>query len=150
MLGLEHNRGYRLGPFSSGVGFTGINTKFYFRGRVPTVAEKSKTGSTLLVKSFSFFAGLGSGVASGDIKRDDDLVPSINSSGIYIGIQIGADYPIAPGIVLRPQITSYTTFSSSSKTSPAELCLLYTSDAADERSRVDLGGRRTIKQKKKR
>ena len=30
-----------------------------------------------------------------------------------------------------------------------ELCLLYTSDAADERSRVDLGGRRIIKKKKK-
>ena len=27
-------------------------------------------------------------------------------------------------------------------------CLLYTSDAADERSRVDLGGRRIIKKKK--
>ena len=27
-------------------------------------------------------------------------------------------------------------------------CLLYTSDAADERSRVDLGGRRCIKKKK--
>ena len=31
-----------------------------------------------------------------------------------------------------------------------ELCLLYTSDAADERSSVDLGGRRIIKKKKKR
>ena len=30
-----------------------------------------------------------------------------------------------------------------------ELCLLYTSDAADERSSVDLGGRRIIKKKKK-
>ena len=28
------------------------------------------------------------------------------------------------------------------------VCLLYTSDAADERSSVDLGGRRIIKQKK--
>ena len=28
-----------------------------------------------------------------------------------------------------------------------ETCLLYTSDAADERSSVDLGGRRTIKKK---
>ena len=28
-----------------------------------------------------------------------------------------------------------------------ELCLLYTSDAADERSSVDLGGRRIIKKK---
>ena len=31
----------------------------------------------------------------------------------------------------------------------ALLCLLYTSDAADERSSVDLGGRRIIKKKKK-
>ena len=31
----------------------------------------------------------------------------------------------------------------------ASPCLLYTSDAADERSSVDLGGRRIIKQKNK-
>ena len=31
----------------------------------------------------------------------------------------------------------------------ARTCLLYTSDAADERSRVDLGGRRIIKKKNK-
>ena len=31
----------------------------------------------------------------------------------------------------------------------AQLCLLYTSDAADERSSVDLGGRRIIKKKKR-
>ena len=33
---------------------------------------------------------------------------------------------------------------------PVKHCLLYTSDAADERSSVDLGGRRIIKKKKKR
>ena len=32
---------------------------------------------------------------------------------------------------------------------PPTICLLYTSDAADERSSVDLGGRRIIKKKKK-
>src|SRR5678816_4357434 len=32
---------------------------------------------------------------------------------------------------------------------PCGTCLLYTSDAADERSSVDLGGRRIIKKKKK-
>ena len=31
---------------------------------------------------------------------------------------------------------------------PSYACLLYTSDAADERSSVDLGGRRIIKKKK--
>ena len=34
-------------------------------------------------------------------------------------------------------------------TGDATLCLLYTSDAADERSSVDLGGRRIIKKKTK-
>ena len=33
-------------------------------------------------------------------------------------------------------------------TIPVRLCLLYTSDAADERSSVDLGGRRIIQKKK--
>ena len=32
---------------------------------------------------------------------------------------------------------------------PLYTCLLYTSDAADERSSVDLGGRRIIKKKKR-
>ena len=36
---------------------------------------------------------------------------------------------------------------SDSPTDP-NTCLLYTSDAADERSSVDLGGRRIIKKKK--
>ena len=36
------------------------------------------------------------------------------------------------------------------KTADFDACLLYTSDAADERSSVDLGGRRIIKKKKKR
>ena len=35
----------------------------------------------------------------------------------------------------------------SSRRARTELCLLYTSDAADERSSVDLGGRRIIKKK---
>ena len=34
-----------------------------------------------------------------------------------------------------------------SQTVPYNICLLYTSDAADERSSVDLGGRRIIKKK---
>ena len=33
--------------------------------------------------------------------------------------------------------------------SVGRICLLYTSDAADERSSVDLGGRRIIKKKKR-
>ena len=39
---------------------------------------------------------------------------------------------------------------SASAVALAASCLLYTSDAADERSSVDLGGRRIIKKKKHR
>ena len=35
------------------------------------------------------------------------------------------------------------------KVESQEICLLYTSDAADEEDSVDLGGRRIIKKKKK-
>src|SRR5665811_2627293 len=35
------------------------------------------------------------------------------------------------------------------KLTPPRICLLYTSDAADDLTRVDLGGRRIIKKKKK-
>ena len=42
-------------------------------------------------------------------------------------------------------------FASASRAKLAKVvvCLLYTSDAADERSSVDLGGRRIIKKKKR-
>ena len=39
--------------------------------------------------------------------------------------------------------------SAAAKDTASKVCLLYTSDAADERSSVDLGGRRIIKKKKK-
>ena len=52
----------------------------------------------------------------------------------------------------RPQTVSSTTFRVRKLPDPTAFitytCLLYTSDAADERSSVDLGGRRIIKKKK--
>ena len=42
----------------------------------------------------------------------------------------------------------YTAAATRVKLTAAKCCLLYTSDAADERSSVDLGGRRIIKKKK--
>ena len=41
-----------------------------------------------------------------------------------------------------------TIYALAQEESPVSTCLLYTSDAADERSSVDLGGRRIIKKKK--
>ena len=60
--------------------------------------------------------------------------------------------PAEPNIILPAGISFYT-FTTLCYTidmyhKKSEPCLLYTSDAADERSSVDLGGRRIIKKKK--
>src|SRR5665811_1343599 len=44
--------------------------------------------------------------------------------------------------------TCHGALSLSSSHAPPQCCLLYTSDAADDLTRVDLGGRRIIKKKK--
>ena len=46
-----------------------------------------------------------------------------------------------------PRVERYTDYVQSMQRMQFEACLLYTSDAADERSSVDLGGRRIIKKK---
>ena len=47
----------------------------------------------------------------------------------------------AAGLILYAAVGTHGIYRS------LDTCLLYTSDAADERSSVDLGGRRTIKKK---
>ena len=46
-------------------------------------------------------------------------------------------------------LTFLDNFSTAVRNVSSNPCLLYTSDAADERSSVDLGGRRIIKKKKR-
>eukprot|EP00656_Telonema_subtile_P011404 TRINITY_DN1563_c0_g1_i3.p1 TRINITY_DN1563_c0_g1~~TRINITY_DN1563_c0_g1_i3.p1 ORF type:complete len:101 (+),score=15.40 TRINITY_DN1563_c0_g1_i3:273-575(+) len=53
-------------------------------------------------------------------------------------------------VALQPKISSHgLTPSVISPSAPCSICLLYTSDAADEEDSVDLGGRRIIKKKKR-
>ena len=56
---------------------------------------------------------------------------------------------LAPAGIRRMRIGA-TLDGRQSKNEVRYYCLLYTSDAADERSSVDLGGRRIIKKKKER
>src|SRR5678816_4208277 len=57
---------------------------------------------------------------------------------------------VIPGNTIhRTEVARRTAINLRQTNSEAQLCLLYTSDAADERSSVDLGGRRIIKKKKK-
>ncbi len=112
MVSLETARGFRLGPFSSGVGFTGVAVRKYF-GTIPAVAQSSPDKTILVVRKYNMFFGLSGGLATGDIYRSDDQVPSVQSSGIYLGFRIGADYPLGPGIGLRPELVYSNTITSS-------------------------------------
>ena len=63
----------------------------------------------LLIRRFTPYVGGAVGAAMATIKRDNDLVPSIEGSGVYFGIRLGADYPLAPGIGIRPEFLYSTT-----------------------------------------
>ena len=60
----------------------------------------------------------------------------------YVAAYQGNTFQTEETIVYGPD------FSTGIKNTESGICLLYTSDAADERSSVDLGGRRIIKKKK--
>ena len=65
---------------------------------------------------------------------DDDAVCALRSMKIHEG--------------LEPREIKTAIFPHGGNNGDNRTCLLYTSDAADERSSVDLGGRRIIKKKK--
>lgn len=109
-LGLEHSRGFSLAPFSMGSSFTGLAGRWYFWGPAATVASEAEGQTQLLVKRLTPFFGLAVGVAAAEIKRENDAVPSVSGSGAYTGLRIGADYPLAPGIGIRPEINFSSTF----------------------------------------
>ncbi|CAN5679686.1 hypothetical protein BH10BDE1_BH10BDE1_17330 [soil metagenome] len=109
-LAFEHSRGFTLGPFGMGSSFTGLALRYYFWGPGSTVPKVDGTETVLLVKRFTPYAGVATGVASAEIKRDNDLVSSVSGSGVFMGIRVGADYPMSPGWGLRPELTFSTTF----------------------------------------
>src|SRR5665648_1252322 len=82
-----------------------------------------------------------------------EIMPSLVGSEMCIRDRFSAARPLC-GCVL---LTSYRQTVLSIVRNPAlqfvlvflKICLLYTSDAADEEDSVDLGGRRIIKKKKK-
>ena len=74
----------------------------------------------------------------GDVYKRQGYNPHVNLALIHDWLnQLGGAEDVLEALVgLYPDAPLYTS------------CLLYTSDAADERSSVDLGGRRIIKKKK--
>ena len=76
-----------------------------------------------------------------------DLVRSRGLGDVYKRQELAAPPRLSGG--LRPPAFRNGALTSARKSRARfQRCLLYTSDAADERSSVDLGGRRIIKKKK--
>ncbi len=108
-LGIEHTRGVNFAPFSMGSSFTGVSARWYFWGPAASVGDTEGEKPLLLIRRFTPYVGGAVGAAMATIKRDNDLVPSIEGSGVYFGIRLGADYPLAPGIGIRPEFLYSTT-----------------------------------------
>ncbi len=109
LISIEHSRGFRLGPFSSGVSFTGLGARWY-RGPAPSMSKPEGDTTMLFVKKYSFFAGVATGLAQGTIVRQNDQVDSVQGSGVYIGTKFGFDLPQTPSRLLRTELVYNTTF----------------------------------------
>ena len=76
-----------------------------------------------------------------------DLVRSRGLGDVYKR-QVWIRCLVVMATIFSTAATSVTRFMAPPEVTLSLVCLLYTSDAADERSSVDLGGRRIIKKKK--
>ncbi len=117
--GIEHSRGFRLGPFTSGLSFTGIYLRYYFFGPAPAMVKSAGAGeSTILYRKYSLFLGGTSGVAQGKVSRSGDQVPNVSGTGVFMGIRMGADYMLSPKHGIRPELIYNTTFMASETNAP--------------------------------
>lgn len=116
-LAFEHSRGVNFLPFSSGVSFTGVVSRWYFWGPAP-FNQVAEGGSTILIKRFVPFLGFAAGLAEANVQRDaGDNAPVVSGSGVFFGARIGADYSTGIGKGIRPEIVaSSSQFASSFST----------------------------------
>jgi len=111
----EHIRGFRFGPISSGLSFTGVGTKWYFWSPAPNYTDVPAESSHIHIQQLTPFIGLSTGIASGSIKRANDKVSSVSGSGIYLGGRSGFDYTIEPGFGIRSEGSLSFTFTYAEK-----------------------------------
>ncbi|MCB0421546.1 MAG: hypothetical protein KDD61_11155 [Bdellovibrionales bacterium] len=112
-VSLEHRRGLRLGPISSGVGFTDLTWRWYYLRSAPVIVPFSEP-NYVVYKNWAPYLGGAAGFAFGTIGREGDKVSSIDASGATIGIKLGLDYQYSANFLLRPEIIASSTFFNSS------------------------------------
>ena len=83
----------------------------------------------------------------GDVYKRQDLLNRASSDGRVTGTE--QSLRDTEALIQRWHGKDRLGYAITPRFAPTCTCLLYTSDAADERSSVDLGGRRIIKKKKR-
>lgn len=114
-LALSHRRGFRFGPFSMGVGFTGVIARWYFL-RPATFLPDTKLKNSVTFQRWVPFAGFGGGVARGSVEREGDAIGNVSGSGVFMGVHLGIDYHLRPNLILRPEFFTSGTFMNNTKT----------------------------------
>lgn len=121
-LGIEHARGFRVGPASSQVSFSGIYLRWYFLGPAPFPVTKVSEGATLMVRKIVPYVAGGSGVALAAVTRDGDIVPSVDGAGVFIGGRVGADYALSATTGVRTEVAlAFTVNANSVNSVPVSL-----------------------------
>ena len=104
---MEHVRGVRMSAFSSGVSFTGAFGKWFWgQGPVlgPTAQEEQAESTRILLRGWRPYVGLGMGVASAKVNRPDEIVTTVEDSGVYFSSKLGAELLYAPGRAGRVEL----------------------------------------------
>ena len=111
-LGAEHSFGFRYGPFSAGINFTGATSRWYVFGPAVFKVDESTTANTYFVKRYAPFYGFSGGIATAFVSRTNDLVGNISTSGVYLGFKGGVDYSYQQDMIFRYEAIYNTTFMS--------------------------------------
>src|SRR5678809_390531 len=103
--------------------------EYYFSQKLREIESLNKQGRNII----------NLGIGSPDLPPHADVIKTLQEESAKSNVHAYQSYKGSP--VLRNAISAWYK-------KWYDVCLLYTSDAADERSSVDLGGRRIIKKKK--
>lgn len=114
LLGLEHMRGFRLGPFTFGVGVTSFTARWYYLREMTNLVKSEGSTSTLLQRTWSPYVGGGTGFSEGKISREGAITRNVTGSGVHFGFRTGADYTWLANVGIRAEVSYSTTIFSSS------------------------------------
>jgi len=111
-MGFEHSRGFRFGPFSSGISFNGFTHRWHFMGSAPNFPKNSPGENYVFLKQYSPYVGYAVGIATAEISRKNDQISGASGSGAYVGFKFGTDYSLKPGRGIRYEMHYATTIMS--------------------------------------